>query len=144
MQRPWANEMLATRSAPRSLALAVEHGTAIYDRVAGLWPAVNAAASVDPDVARYWAGVSAGRRHGQAALVAHLRSLGAMASDLDEAKAVDILFLLAGHDTYRNLVLDAGWPPATYRAWLFEILKKQLLASQRRDPKATAGLSFSD
>ena len=66
------------------------------------------------------------------------------ANDLDEAKAVDILFLLAGHDTYRNLVLDAGWPPATYRAWLFQTLRKQFLASQRRDPKATVGLSFTD
>lgn len=143
MERPWAVEMLATASASRALALAVEHGTAIYDRVAGLWPTVNAAAAVDPDVARYWAEVGTRRRNGQAALIAHLRALEAMPTDLDEAKAVDILFLMAGHDTYRNLVIDAGWSPESYRAWLFATLKKLLLASQRRDPKATAGLSFA-
>ena len=41
-------------SAQRVLALAVEHGTAIYERVAALWPAVAAAAAADPDVAAYW------------------------------------------------------------------------------------------
>ena len=46
MEREWAREMLSATSGQRVLALAVEHGTAIYERVAPLWPAVVAAAAV--------------------------------------------------------------------------------------------------
>jgi hypothetical protein len=42
-----AKDALAV-SAQRVLALAVEQGTAIYERVAGLWPAVTAAAGSGP------------------------------------------------------------------------------------------------
>ena len=142
MQRAWAQEMLSTRSAQRALALAVEHGTAIYDRVADLWPAVNAAAALDADVATYWRGVNAGRRNGQAALVAHLRELDSIRQDLSDSKAADLVHLLAGHASYSGLVVDAGWSSKDYRVWLFETLKRQLLASQRREAHATADLSF--
>ena len=69
MERAWAREMLSATSAQRVLALAVEHGTAIYERVAALWPAVAASAASDPDVAGYWLGVGAGRRDGQRRMV---------------------------------------------------------------------------
>lgn len=109
MKRAWAREMLSTRSAQRAHALAVEHGTAIYDRVANLWLVVNAAAALDADVAIYWRGVNAGRRDGLAALVAHLRGLNSLRQDLSDRKAADILVLLAGHVAYSGLVVDAGW-----------------------------------
>jgi len=143
MQRAWAQEMLATHSAQRALALAVEHGTAIYDRVAHLWPSVNAAAAMDADVATYWRAVNTGRRNGQAALVARLRELDSLRQDLSDSKAADLLVFLAGHAPYIGLVVDAGWSSKEYRVWLFETLKRQLLASQRRDAQATADLSFS-
>ena len=143
MQRAWAQEMLSTRSAQRALALAVEHGTAIYDRVADLWPAVNAAAALDADVATYWRGVDTGRRNGQAALVARLRELDSLRQDLSDSRAADVLVFLAGHAPYSGLVVDAGWSSKEYRVWLFETLKRQLLASQRREAQSIADLSFS-
>jgi len=58
-QRTWSREMLSAPTAQRALALAVEHGTAIYERVAVLWPARVAAAATDPDVDDNWRGVTA-------------------------------------------------------------------------------------
>ena len=70
MERAWARDMLSANTAQRVVALAVEHGTAIYERVkAALWPAVTAAGAADPDVATYWSSVSAARRDGQQRMV---------------------------------------------------------------------------
>ena len=67
----------ARPSAQRVLALGVEHGTAIYERVAALWPAVGAASPPTPPVEEYWRGVTAGRRTGRGAMVVRLAGLAA-------------------------------------------------------------------
>jgi len=141
MQRPWAKQMLSSSSPQRVLALGVEHGTAIYERVAHLWPLVTAAAA-DPTVADYWRGVTAARRAGQGAMVRHLQDIGAIRAGLDPQTATDLVFLLAGHDPYRALVLDAGWAVPEYKAWLFTTLVQQLLNPQKPDPAAISDLSF--
>jgi TetR/AcrR family transcriptional regulator of autoinduction and epiphytic fitness len=127
--RAWAREMLSATSAQRVLALGVEHGTAIYDRVAALWPAVGAAAAVDPAVDRYWRGVTTNRRGGQRAMVERIVELGGLRPGLDADRATDLVVVLLGHDVYRGLVQDAGWSPAAYRTWLVTTLVQQLLAT---------------
>lgn len=127
IERPWMTEVLASPSGERALALAVTHGTAIYDRVAHLWPAVAAASGVDPEVDTWWSGVSGARRAGQGRLVARLAELGRLPATLPQDRAGDLLFVLMGHDVYRSLVVDARWPIADYRAWLYRTLVEQLL-----------------
>lgn len=142
-QRAWFQQMLAATSGQRVLALIVEHGTAIYERVATLWPAVTAAAAADHEVAEYWQGVAAGRRSGQRAMVTRIAELGELRPGLDVELATDIVVVLAGHDVYRGLVQDAHWPIPEYRAWLFTTLIRQLLDRQTPDPAATDDLSFT-
>jgi hypothetical protein len=132
---------MSATSQQRLLALLVEHGTSIYERVAELWPALAEAVS-DPDVARYWEGVATGRRNAQQSQVVRLAELGALKPGLAIERATDVLFLLAGHDPYRSLVQNAGWPIAEYRAWLFTTLVAQLLAATAIEPEAVADLSF--
>ena len=141
MERTWAREMLSTTSAQRVLALAVEHGTAIYERVAALWPAVAAGVAVDADVASYWQAVSAGRRDGQRRMVDRLAELDALALDPD--RATDLVVMLLGHDVYRSLVVDAGWPLVAFRAWLFTTVVQQLLGPVELEPRATEDLSYA-
>ena len=142
-ERPWMQQMLSARSGPRVLALAVEHGTDIYQRVAPLWPAVHAAAAADPEVTRYWEGVTAGRRAGQGRMVARLAELGAMRPGLDMDHATDLVVVLFGHDVYHGLVTEADWPVTAYKAWIFKTLAQQLLRSQRFAPSAVADLTFT-
>jgi TetR/AcrR family transcriptional regulator, regulator of autoinduction and epiphytic fitness len=139
--RPWAREMLSSPSPQRVLALGAEHGTAIYQRVAHLWP-LAAAAAADPTMAQYWQAVNGGRRAGQAAMIGHLKDIGALRPGLDPEKATDLVYLLAGHDPYRALVLEAGWPVEEYKSWLYTTLIQQLLTPQAPDPAATADLPF--
>lgn len=142
MERAWALEMLSAATAQRVLALAVEHGTAIYERVAALWPAVTAAGAADPDVATYWSSVGAARRDGQRRMVAHIVELDALRPGLDAERATDLVVALLGHDIYRTLVIDAEWSLATFRAWLFTTIVQQLLGPVELDAHATADLSY--
>jgi len=141
-QRGWYQEMMSTASPQRLLALLVEHGSEIYQRVAHLWPAI-AEAAADPDVARYWEGVATGRRNAQRSQVARLEELGVLKAGLDIQRATDVLFLLGGHGPYRSFVQDAAWSIVEYRSWLFTTLVQQLLADTVLEPEAVADLSFS-
>ena len=140
--RAWTREMLASDSPQRVLALAVEHGTAIYDRVAMLWPAVAAAAGADPTVAAYWRDVAANRRAGLEAIVHRIADLGGLRPELDQPRATDVAVLLVGHDPYRSLVVESGWQVRSYRAWLYATLVDQLLSPSSGDPLAMRGISF--
>ncbi len=142
-QRSWMRETMAATSQQRTIALAVEHATGIYERVAVLWPAINAAAAADPDVDDYWRGVAANRRTGQHALVARIAELGGLRSELDVDRATDLVVVLFGHDVYRGLVQDAGWTVPSYKAWLFTTLVQQLLGRRKPDTRAVRGLSFA-
>lgn len=141
-QPPWVAEMLAADHAQRVLGLGVEHGTAIYDRVASLWPTVAGAAESDAEVADYWRGVAARRQGGQRALVTRIEELGALRDDLTVDRAGDLVVVLLGHDVYRGLVLDAGWSPEIYRAWGFRTLVDQLLGVTP-DDAVNSDLSFA-
>jgi len=142
-QRAWMIELLSTASAARALALVVEHGTDIYERVAPLWPAVAAAAAADPELDEYWRGVASGRRAAEGRIAARLDELGALRDRLDVDRAGDIIFVLGGHDVYRELVLEAGWTVVAYKGWLFTTLVRQLLSESRLDSDVCADLSFA-
>jgi len=142
-RRAWAVEMLSASPAQRVIALAVEHGTAIYERVAVLWPAVGAAAAADPDIDSYWRGVTAKRRSGQRGMVTRVAELGSLRPGLDVERATDLVVVLAGHEVYRGLVQEARWTVPAYKAWLFTTLTQQLLDAHTVDPGAVDGLSFA-
>ncbi len=140
-QRPWMAEMLTALSGQRVLALAVEHGTGIYERAAPLWPSVNAAAAADPYVQHYWEGVTANRRAGQARMVSRLSDLGALRDGLPPQRATDLVVVLFGHDVFRGL-RGAGWTVTDYKVWLHTTLVQQLLRKQRLELRASRDLSY--
>jgi len=143
-QRPWMREMLSSDSAQRVLALAIEHGTDIIERVAPLWPALHAAAASDPEVGLYWEGITVGRRAGVRQIVARLTELGALRDGLDADRAADLASVLLGHDVYRGLVREAGWTAVAYKGWLFTTLVRQLLQRTRLSSSAYSDLAFAD
>lgn len=140
--RAWMIEALNAPSAPRSLAVAVEHGTDIYQRAAPLWPAVSSAAIADTAVAEYWDGVTAGRRTGMRQLVGHLAQIEGLRDGLDVEMATDIVFSLNSHPVFQSLVVEAGWDLPRFKGWLYTTLCAQILASDVSDPSATVGFEF--
>ncbi len=143
-QRAWTRQMMTATSGQRILALGVEHGTDIYVRAAPLWPALNAAAAVDPQVEHYWRGVAANRRTGQARMVDRLAQLCALRNGMETERATDLMVVLFGHDVFHGLVGEAGWSVVEYKAWLYTTLVQQLLRRHRLTPSAFSDLSYAD
>jgi AcrR family transcriptional regulator len=141
-QRSWMTEVMTTPSGHRALALALEHGTDIFERAAPLWPALRAASALDPYVAEYWQRVATQRRGDMGRLVARLADTGALRDDIDRETATDLMFVLISHDTYRGLVQQAEWTLPAYKAWLFTTLTQQLTRPGKIPRDATSDLSF--
>ena len=56
------------------------------------------------------------------------RSLAAsLAPSVDERTAADLLWALANEELYRELVVERGWSPDRFEAWLANTLRSQLL-----------------
>ncbi|WP_433019734.1 hypothetical protein [Kribbella sp. CA-294648] len=62
-----------------------------------------------------------------------MAELGALREGLDTERATDLVVVLDGHDVYRGLVLEAGWPLSDYKSWLFTTLVQQLLGALAPD-----------
>jgi AcrR family transcriptional regulator len=123
MDRTWVQQVMTASEAGDVIDLVVEHGTAIYRGVAPLLPAIRAA-SGDNDVASYWQATAKARRAGMRRMIGHLDELGALSRDPEEA--TDLLFALSSHETYRSLVVEAGWSEPKYISWLAATLRDQL------------------
>jgi AcrR family transcriptional regulator len=96
-------------------------------RTAGIFRAIEEAAAVDPR-----AGELASRRARQRltnyALAAdELARRGELRRGLDREDAAALIWSVAHPGVYRALVLDGGWAPARYRAWIADVLRAGLL-----------------
>lgn len=126
--REWLAKVAAAPSGPRRLALIVEHGNEIYRRIGPLLPAVQAAASVDPDVATAWQAVVRRRRADMGRAIDDLFvRRGELREGLDPGLALDLLFGLHRAETYLAFTLECGWSMARYKAWQFTTLARALL-----------------
>jgi len=109
------------------LAAVLHAVAAAFARSSGIWRALVAASDVDPAVAADLGAVLAGRRAEFTTLLHELRRRG-MPLPADLSRPTDIALALINHETYRSLVVDAGWPLADYERWLAATLRPALLA----------------
>ncbi len=134
-EHTWIQSALTSAHA---LALAVEHGSEIYRRVAPLNAATQTALSTEHRVAEFATAVAAARRAGIHTLVTSPADKHELATGLDIEPATDIHYLLHSHETYLGLVISAGWTMEEYKAWLYLTLCEQLLVQaghHRRRPR---------
>jgi TetR/AcrR family transcriptional regulator of autoinduction and epiphytic fitness len=142
--RGWMTEVQNTQDGRRALALVVEHGVDIYQRMAPLSPAVRMAASVDEDVRRFWSHVTAERRASMRRMAVWLGELGQLRPELTVEEGGDVLAALQSHETFLSLVTESGWPILRYKAWLYRTLCCALLPDKVIGPvrNPTEGLSY--
>lgn len=84
----------------------------------------GAVASELAEVARQ---VQARRRQNVARLVSFLGEHGVLRRERSPEEVTDEVCALTGYDLYRALVVECGWAPERYEAWLTEILRQRLL-----------------
>ena len=140
LARDWIADVIDAPDGARRLALIVEHGNEIYRRIGPLLPAVQAAASVDPDVAAAWRGLVDRRRSGMRQLVddAFVRR-GELRAGLGPALALDLLFGLHRAEIFVAFTVECGWPVERYKAWQFVTLARALLPPADADAACAPG-----
>ncbi len=127
-EQPWYAALLAAASAEESVAHFVAGNTAICERVALLDDTVRAAVH-EPEAIDVHQRTQRLRREGYQRLVRHWAKSFGLRPGLTQATAVDLLLMLSGPGTYRELVIEDGWTAHAYRAWLRDELLA-LLAPQ--------------
>jgi len=128
VERGWFALVMAAGSGTRRLALIVEHGNEIYQRVRDLIPAVRAAAAVDPGVDRAWQGLEARRRDGMRQVIDMFARRDELRPGLEPTLALDLLFGVHRSETYLAFTEGCGWPMERYKAWQFATLARQMLS----------------
>ena len=147
MARSWVQDVIAAPDGARRLALAIEHGSLIYQRIGPLWPTM-AAALGEPDVREAWERIVQGRREGMRRIVELMASREELRPGLEPALALDVLFGLHRHELYLAFTTEANWTFDRYRAWTYATLCQQLLppdvaaAAVRPGSPATADLDL--
>lgn len=147
MARSWIQDVIAAPDGARRLALAIEHGSLIYQRIGPLWPTIVAALG-EPEVREAWGRIVEGRREGMRRIIELMASRRELRAGLEPALAADILFGLHRHELYLAFTGEAGWTFDRYRAWTYATLCRQLLppaiaaAAVRPGSPATADLDL--
>jgi AcrR family transcriptional regulator len=126
MARSWIQDVVAARDGARRLALAIEHGSLIYQRIGGLWPTVVAALG-EPEVRAAWGDIVQRRRDGMRRIIDLMAARGELRPGLEPALATDILFGIHRHEVYLAFTSEAGWSFDRYRAWTYATLCGELL-----------------
>ena len=140
LARDWIAEVIDAPTGPRRLALIVEHGNEIYRRIGPLLPAVQSAASVDPDVAIAWQALVDRRRQGMHRIVDGVFARrGELRAGLDPATALDLLFGLHRAEVFLAFTAECGWPIERFKAWQFVTLARALLPAADADAASTPG-----
>jgi hypothetical protein len=100
----------------------------VHERARRVDDLMVSASGSDPEVAALRADIQQRQRlEGmRLALAAIKRPLG-LRPGLDDERAVDILWAIAGPDMHRLLRDQRGWRPDEYRDWLAEAIERLLL-----------------
>lgn len=85
---------------------------------------------VSPELMEISQQINERRKHFQGAGVMHLAQQGLLRQELTVTEAIDEFWTLTAYDLYHMLVLECGWSPEQYEAWLIGLLRQRLLKPQ--------------
>ena len=127
MERPAYVELLGEPDQRRTIRLLARNTTALLSRYAALEDVLHGAADADPDLRQLWRAAQAQRLTAAGAYVRNLAAKGPLRPGLDEAAAIDVVWLLIAPANYSSLVLGRGWTDERFERWLGDALTYHLL-----------------
>jgi TetR/AcrR family transcriptional regulator, regulator of autoinduction and epiphytic fitness len=122
--------LLADPDPTSQLAGFVVIAAQINSRTAAIYRILVSAAASDPDAAGLLHELTRQRQEGQGRIARSLARTRALRPKLRERDAGDIIHALLSPEVYGLLVVDRGWPPERYEAWLTQMLVDQLVAAR--------------
>jgi AcrR family transcriptional regulator len=123
--RPLVAEAMAEPDLRRRLELAAKWHRQQLERGWDVLAIHQQAALADPAMAEMFAKVLAGREREIRKFVSALEM--GLKRGVDVQVALDIWIAVESQDVYHELVVNRGWSPARYEAWLADTLKHHLL-----------------
>jgi AcrR family transcriptional regulator len=129
--RPAVRSLLADPNPAEQLAAFVHLSGQVNQRTAAIYRILVSAAASEPDAAALLHALTLQRQEGQGRIARTLASAKALAPELRQRDAADIIHALMSPEVYGLLVGDRGWPIDRYESWLTQTLVDQLLAGNR-------------
>jgi AcrR family transcriptional regulator len=126
-QRPTIRALIDEPDPRRQLAGYAATQPGIHARTGPLMAVLAGAAAADPELADVLRELEDFRLDGMERFAQLLADHGALRPDLSVEHARDILWTLASHATYEQLVTQRGWSSKQYQTWLAETLIQALL-----------------
>jgi AcrR family transcriptional regulator len=126
-QRPAILAVIAETDPRRQLERYAATQPGIHARIGPLMRVLASAAATDPDLAATMRELEDFRLAGMGRLAQLLADRGALRPGLSAEHARDILWTLASHATYDQLVIQRGWSSEQYQTWLGDALSRLLL-----------------
>jgi AcrR family transcriptional regulator len=125
--RPGVRAVFTTADPREQLAGFVGIAGDINARAAPVYQILVSAAAADPQASALLGEYTRQRHEGQRRIARALARSGALRAKLRPREAEDIIHALVSPEVYRLLVVDRGWAPPRYAAWLRNTLVDQLL-----------------
>lgn len=126
-QREWYRRILEEPDPERKLRLAARNARAVKERAGALMDVIRSAAPTEPDIEQLWSRIQSEFHDNQRVIVESLQAAGGLRSDLDVARASDILWTLNHPDVWQLLVGRRGWSPEQWERWFADTACAQLL-----------------
>lgn len=133
--RPAIRAIRAEPDPHRQVALYAATQPGIHGRAGPLLRALRDAKGSDPGLTKLWNGLEAWRLEGQGRFVARLADGGALRAGMSAEQATDVLWTLCSLAIYDLLVIERGWTPDRYEAWLAAALEREILAEPSSEPR---------
>src|SRR6202011_5175316 len=124
-------QVLAETEVDRQLAVGAQVIRQLHQRTAVITGILRSGLGNNARLEALWEEWQAGHRTAVSRVARHLAAAGQLRPGLDDARAADVLYVLAGSETYRQLVVELGCDPAWFEEWLAESARRLLLAEPR-------------
>ncbi len=127
-ERDYAQQMRVSEDVHDKIAVYALAVTLIQQRLAPLFLVLREAASANPELDRLWRDISRRRARNMRALTDDLAATGALRVDLTRDEIADVIWTMNSSEYYALLVLERGWTPQHFTAWLRDAWERLLLA----------------
>jgi len=101
----------------------------LHEASAALTDLLRSSRADDPGLEVLWRRRQQGHLRAMRQFARELERRGVLLAGMRVDEAADILYTLAGAETYRELVVERGWAPRRYQAWLEKAGRRLLLTS---------------
>jgi AcrR family transcriptional regulator len=128
LQRNLVQRIEAEPDPRRKFELYGEHLAQAGPRAGPVQLLVRAAGAGDPEVAAVWEQMTTERLVGMTEFARHLHDGGQLRDDVTLEEARDVLWTYNSVELYDLLVVQRGWAPERYGAWIARALASALLA----------------